>query len=100
MADSPTWRQAFNSVERRISPPISSVTSSADFQVAAHKLHQARQAVVRPIGNLASWGLHLAGLPSHADVRGLKQQLGELQRELLTLRREVRESESDHGEQP
>jgi hypothetical protein len=100
MADSPTWRQAFNSVERRVSPPIRSVTSSSDFQVVASKLDQARRAVVRPIGSLASWGLHLAGLPSHADVRALKRQLSEVQRELLTLRRDLNENESDGGGQP
>jgi hypothetical protein len=99
MADSPTWRQAFNSIERRVSPPIRSVTSSPDFQFAAQRLNQARQALVRPIGRLASWGMHVAGLPSHADVRGLKRQLGELQREVLTLRRELLEGERDRGEQ-
>lgn len=95
MADSPTWRQAFNSVERRVSPPITSVTSSPDFQFVAQRVDHARRALIRPIGTLASWGLHLAGLPSQADVRGLKRQVGELQREVLSLRRDLLESERD-----
>jgi hypothetical protein len=99
MADSPTWRQAFNSVERRVSPPVRSVTSSPDFQFVAQRVDHARRALVRPIGSLASWGLHLVGLPSQADVRGLKRQLGELEREVVTLRRELVEGERDRGAQ-
>ena len=39
-----------------------------------------------PVDRLASWGLHLVGLPSHADMLALRRQLNEVQREVATLR--------------
>ena len=48
----------------------------------------------------ASWGLHLVGLPSRADVRDLKRQLGEVQREMLALRRELTVSADEGAEEP
>lgn len=88
-AESPAWRRAFDGVERRLSPPLTSATSSTDLQVAAKVLRDAKGALTRPVGGLLSRALHLAGLPSHADMRDLKRQLGEVQREVLALRREM-----------
>jgi hypothetical protein len=69
------------------------VTTSSDFQLAAQGLRRAKQALIQPVDSLTSWGLHLAGLPSHADVRELGRQVGELQREVLALRRELVEAQ-------
>jgi len=93
VADSPVWRRAFDDVERRVGSPLKSVTSSPDFQLTVHQLRQVGRAVTYPVENLLSWGLHVAGLPSHADMRGLRRQLDEVQRELLALRRQIVESE-------
>jgi hypothetical protein len=95
VSDSPTWRRAFNGVERHVGPPLGSLTSSSEFQIANHQLHRVMRAVTGPVEGLISWGLHVAGLPSHADVRGLSRQLAEVHRELLTLRREVADAERD-----
>ena len=97
-AGSPAWRRAFDGVERRLSPPLTSATSSAEFQVATQLLRRAKGAVVRPIDGIVSRGLHLAGLPSYADVRYLKRQLAEVQRELLALRRELPSGDHDQGD--
>jgi hypothetical protein len=88
-ADSPAWRRAFDGVEKRVSPPLVSTTSSADFQATVLFLRRAKRAIERPIEDAASWGLHLVGLPSRADMRDLKKQLGDVQREMLALRRDL-----------
>ncbi len=95
MTDSPAWRRAFDGVERQVGPPLRSLTSSSDFQLAAHRLQGAVRAVTAPVEGLLSWGLHVAGLPSHADIRKLRAQLTEVQRELLTLRRELADAERE-----
>ncbi len=96
--DSPAWRRAFDSVERRVGPPLASATSSSDLQIATKMVRGAARVVTRPMGGVVSWGLHLAGLPSYGDVRELKGQLGEVQRELLALRRDlVREAHHRQG---
>jgi hypothetical protein len=92
---SPTWRRAFDGVERQVGPPLRSLTSSSELQIASHQVHRVIRAVTGPVEGLVSWGLHVAGLPSHADIRGLRRQLAEVQRELLALRREVADAERD-----
>ena len=87
--ESPAWRRAFDGVERRVTPSVRAATSSPDFQVAAQRLGRAKGAVTAPVGGLVSWGLHLVGMPSRADVRQLERQLGDVQREMVALRREV-----------
>jgi hypothetical protein len=96
--ESPAWRRAFDGVERRISPPLASATSSTELQVATQLLRRAKGAVLRPVDGVVSWGLHLAGLPSYADVRSLKRQLTEVQREVLALRRELLMGDKDGDE--
>jgi hypothetical protein len=96
--ESPAWRRAFDGLERRISPPLASATSSTELQVATQLLRRAKGAVLRPVDGVVSWGLHLAGLPSYADVRSLKRQLTEVQREVLALRRELLMGDKDGDE--
>jgi hypothetical protein len=97
-AGPPAWRRVFDGVERRLSPPLTSATSSPELQVATQLLRRAKGAVVRPVDGIVSRGLHLAGLPSYADVRYLKRQLAEVQREVLALRRQLPSGHHDEGD--
>jgi hypothetical protein len=90
---SPGWRKAFDGVERLLGEPLESATNSPDVQSALVTAGQLRRAVTSPVGRLASWGLHLVGLPSHADVLALRRQLNEVQREVSSLHRELASAE-------
>ena len=90
---SPAWRRAFDGVERLVGGPLESATNSPDVQSALVTAGQLRRAVTSPVGRLASWGLHLVGLPSHADVLALRRQLNEVQREVSSLHRELASAE-------
>ena len=63
MTGSPTWRRAFDGVERQVGPPLRSLTSSSELQIASHQVHRVIRAVTGPVEGLVSWGLHVAGLP-------------------------------------
>jgi hypothetical protein len=99
-ADSPAWRRAFDSVERRVSRPLGSTTSSTNFQVAARRFHSAARAVTRPIEGVTTWALHLAGLPTQAEIRDLKRQLGQVQREMIAFRRDLPETRPQPRHEP
>jgi len=94
-ANPPAWRRAFDGVERRLSPRLAATTSSPDFQVLAQTLRRATRLVAGPVGNATAWGLHVAGLPTHGDVRQLRRQLGEVQRDMLALRRSLESGENE-----
>lgn len=87
-AESPLWRKAFDGVERRIGAPLENATSSADFQVLSLKVGRVKEAVIAPVEAVVGFGLRLVGIPSHAEVRVLRRDLIEVQRELLAMRRE------------
>jgi hypothetical protein len=72
---------------------LESATNSPDVQVAIVTAGRLRRTVTSPVDRLASWGLHLVGLPSHADVLALGRQLNELHREISTLHRELANAE-------
>ena len=97
-AGTPAWRRAFDGLERLVGSPLESATSSPDFQVAAQKLQKAGRALTRPVNDVVSCGLHLAGLPSHADMQALRRQLGDVQHELLAIRRDLANAERDRQE--
>ena len=86
---SPGWRKAFDGVERLLGEPLESATNSPDVQSALVTAGQLRRVVTSPVGRLVSWGVHLVGLPSHADILDLRRQLNEVQREVATLHREL-----------
>lgn len=87
-ADTPLWRRAFDGVERRVGKPLASTTSSADFQSTVLRLGRLRKSIVKPVHAVADRGLHLIGLPSNSEVRELRRELNEVQREMSALRRQ------------
>ena len=91
----PAWRKAFDGVERRVSPRLAATTSSPDFQVLTQKVRRATRVVTRPVGTVTAWGLHVAGLSTQGDVRLLRRQLGEVQRDMLALRLSLESGEGD-----
>jgi hypothetical protein len=98
-ADTPLWRRAFDDVERRVGQPLASATSSSDFQSAVVKVRRLRRTAVRPVHAVAGLALHLVGLPSNAEVRHLRRELHEVQREVSSLRRDRALVERD-GQDP
>jgi hypothetical protein len=97
-ADSPAWRRAFDEVERRIGPALSSATNSPDFQVTLQELQRVNRTIASGVNGIVSWGLHVAGLPAHSDIRDLRRQLGEVQRELLSLRLDLARTPDEDSE--
>jgi hypothetical protein len=75
-------------------------TNSTDFQRAAVAVRSLQRTVLGPVDRLVSWGLHQAGLPSHADMRAMRRQIGDLQRDLSALRRELANAERSRRHQP
>ena len=92
---SPLWKRMFDDVERRVGGPLASATSSAEFQSAAMRLRKARRAVVSPVQSVAGFGLHIVGLSSKQEVRDLRRELNEMQREMLAIRRAEAQAERD-----
>lgn len=86
---SPSWRRAFDAVERRVASPLERSTTSSEFAAGAALVSRLRRSVGRRVDAVGSWALHQVALPSHADVRRLQRQLTSVERELGALRRDL-----------
>jgi hypothetical protein len=91
------WRKAFDGVERRVGPPLTSVTSSPDLLSTLQHLLSLRRKVSVVADVVTSQVLHVVGLPSHADLRALERHLTDLEREVVALRRNVLGAERDRN---
>lgn len=96
--DAPAWRRGFDEVERRIGEPLESATNAAPVLEALIRLGRLQRAITGPADQLASHALHLIGLPSGRDVRGLRHQIAALQREVSSLSRQLADTDQSPGE--
>ena len=85
MAGKPLWRQAFDTVDRRVSGPVEAGARSDAFTdvltVGWRISRRAQQEIERRTRRV----LHMANLPTATDVRRLSEQVSALQRELREL---------------
>ena len=87
----PLWRQAFDAVERRVTPRAEEFVRTVTFAVGAALTRRA-VTVARDTARGATTRLwHLIDLPAGSDVSRLRAQVGALDREIrrLTLQLEA-----------
>ncbi|MCV2488739.1 hypothetical protein OF117_05135 [Geodermatophilus sp. YIM 151500] len=83
--DPPLWRQAYDAVERRVTPPAEQVVRTEAFAVGT-ALVQRTQRLVRDIArDTSARAWHLLNLPAGSDVERLRAQIGALDREVRRL---------------
>jgi len=85
MAGKPLWRQAFDSVDRRIAGPVEAAARSDAFGDALTLAIRAQARVQRSVEKRTRRALHLVNLPTATDVRRLQEQVAALRRELREL---------------
>ena len=91
MAGKPLWLRAVYKVERAVGTRVeAAVRSDAYFDLVAES--QRRQKQVRALAEgLSRRCLHLVNLPAGSDVRRLREQLGRMDRRLLSIQKELAE---------
>jgi len=94
----PTWRRAFDRVERTVGGPLEDAVASrryVDVVVVGLKVQLAlNRKVRRTIDRGFGAVLHLANVPTRADVRRVSKQLTVLTGEV----RMLRDSPPEHGD--
>jgi hypothetical protein len=96
MTEPPRWRQAFDAVERRVTPRAEEVVRSETFAVGAALTRRAVTLARGSARDLTARAWHLLNLPAGTDVSRLRAQVGALDREVrrLTLQLENRQLET------
>ncbi len=102
MSEPPRWRQAFDAVERRVTPRAEEVVRSEAFAVGAALTRRAATLARGSARDLTTRAWHLLNLPAGTDVSRLRAQVGALDREVrrLTLQLEAARRETERRRTP
>ena len=93
MTEPPLWRQAFDAVERRVTPHAEEFVRTETFAVGAALARRAVTLTRDTARGATTRFWHLIDLPAGTDVDRLRAQVGALDREVrrLTLQLEARQ---------
>jgi hypothetical protein len=85
VSDAPLWRQAFDAVERRVTPPAEQLVRTPGFSVGVALVGRARSVARGAARGVSTRAWHLLNLPAGSDVSRLRYQVGALDREVRRL---------------
>jgi hypothetical protein len=101
VSDSPLWRQAFDAVEKRVTPPAEQLVRTPGFSVGVAVVGKARSVARGAARGVSARAWHLLNLPAGSDVSRLRSQVGALDREVrrltVALENERRRGADDGG---
>ena len=82
----PRWRQAYDNVERSVTPRVESLLHSGAFATFSGLLNQARRKIEADLADASRRNLHLLNLPAGSDVTRLLNEIGQLRHEINDLK--------------
>jgi outer membrane murein-binding lipoprotein Lpp len=102
MSEPPLWRQAFDAVERRVTPRAEELVRTEAFTIGAALTRRAATLARGSALDLTARAWHLLNLPAGTDVSRLRAQVGALDREVrrLTLQLEAARRETERHRTP
>ena len=102
MTEPPLWRQAFDAVERRVTPRADEFVRTETFAVGAALTRRAVTLARDTARGATTRAWHLLNLPAGTDVSRLRAQVGALDREVrrLTLQLEAARRETERRRTP
>ena len=94
VADVPSWRQGYDSIERRVGPQLESVLRSDTFAVAIGLVARVQRQVQGEASRVTRRVLHQLNLPAGTDVSRILNELGQLRRQVRELSDELEETKA------
>jgi hypothetical protein len=79
-------RPAYDAAERTVAPPLEALVRTGGFARAAALAARARRLAGDQVNGVTARVWHMANLPAGTDVRRLRLQIGQLDREVRRLR--------------
>ncbi|MGB5758089.1 MAG: poly(R)-hydroxyalkanoic acid synthase subunit PhaE [Acidimicrobiales bacterium] len=91
----PRWRQLFDTWEKAVAPGLEELTASAEFRDVTATMTRWNAAARRQSEAASRQWLHAFNLPAATDIRRLRRQIAELEREVGVLRRAMQDTVDD-----
>jgi hypothetical protein len=97
---SPLWRQAYDAVDKAVTPHAESFVRTPTFATGATALRRAQTAARGAARGLTARAWHLLNLPAGSDVSRLRTQIGALDREVWRLSVQLETERRRSGPRP
>ena len=81
----PRWRQAYDAVDKAVTPKAEAFVRTESFAQGAALLQRAQKVARDTVRGATARGWHLLNLPAGSDVSRLRAQIGALDREVRRL---------------
>ncbi|TFV52391.1 hypothetical protein [Blastococcus sp. TF02A-35] len=85
MSEPPLWRQAYDAVDRAVTPRAEHLVRTPGFALGVALLRRATTVARSSAQDLTARAWHLVNLPAGSDVHRLRAQVGALDREVRRL---------------
>jgi hypothetical protein len=85
MTESPRWRQAYDAVDKAVTPRAEQLVRTPAFSLAAALARRAQATAQGTARGLTARAWHLVNLPAASDIGRLRAQVGALDREVRRL---------------
>ena len=95
MADVPSWRQGYDSLERQIGPRLESLVRSDSFAVAVGLFARVQRTMQDEASRATRRVLHQLNLPAGTDVARILNELGQLRRQVRALTEELEDTKAE-----
>jgi hypothetical protein len=89
VANQSSWRRAVGGVERELGPPLTRVAGSRTFARALGVTVKVTRSADRMVKNQFARVWHTFNLPAATDVRRLREMVGDLDREIQQVQRQL-----------
>jgi hypothetical protein len=96
----PLWRQAYDAVDKAVTPRAESFVRTPTFATGATVLRRAQTVARGTARGLTARAWHLLNLPAGSDVSRLRAQIGALDREVRRLTVQLETERRRSGSQP
>jgi chromosome segregation ATPase len=89
VAGKPTWRKAFDAVERPVGSKLEQVVQTDEFAALLSFTTQAQAEAKRQLERLTRRALHAVNMPAGSDIKRLHDQIAGLDRRLRDVQDEL-----------
>ncbi len=87
----PLWRQMFDAWEKEAGPALAHFATTSEFRDMVRVYSRVSRQLADDFEQVSTAWLHMLNLPAASDVRKIRRQLGNMDREIRNLRRLVDE---------
>ncbi len=91
----PRWRQLFDTWEKAVAPGLEELTASTEFRDVTATMARWNAAARKQSEAASRQWLHAFNLPAATDMRRLRRQITDLEREVGVLRRALQDNGED-----